>query len=137
MKQSFYVYTSSLDCKDLFPQNFSGEHNIQLAEYIHLEGKWSCALVEFQLSATPYEPVFVCCNLLKESTAGDFNIPVLRQIFQKTTQLAQIIYVPLKVNNFQSIQVFLRTLNNKPLPQAPGINKGDSYCTLHFRKDGD
>ena len=135
MQRSFYIYTSSYDCKSLFPQNYNGEQNIQLAEEVQLEGKWSCGLVEFQLSATPSEPVFVCCNLVKESTTGTFNIPVLRQIVQKTTQLAQVAYVPLKQKDFQTVQVFVRTLRNQPLPRAPGINQGDSYCTLHFRKD--
>ena len=135
MKHSFHIYTSTPDCKQLFPHNYNGEHNIQLAEEIHLEGKWSCGLVEFQLSATPSEPVYVCCDIVKETTTGEFNIPILRQIVQKTTQFAQVAYIPLKKRNFQTVQVFVRTLANRPLPKTTGINQGDSYCTLHFRKD--
>lgn len=135
MHRSFHIYTASQDCKTLFPQNYNGEQNIQLAEEVHLEGKWLCGLVEFQLSATPAEPVYVCCDLVKESTTGSFNIPILRQIVQKTTQFAQVAYIPLKQNNFQSLKVFVRTLTNQPLPQAHGINQGESYCTLHFCKD--
>ena len=135
MPESFYVYTCTLDCTALFPQNFNGEHNVQLTEEISLSGDWSCGLVEFQLSATPSEAVYVCCDLVRETFVGEFNIPVLRETNVKTIQFTQIVYVPLKKKTFQTLKVFVRTLRNEPLPQAPGINKGNSYCTLHFRKD--
>lgn len=135
MRQPFHIYTSTIDCKELFPQNFNGEHNVQLAEPIHLEGKWSCGLVEFQLSNTPNEPVYVCCNLVRESTSGPFNIPILREISQKTTEFKQVLYIPLKQHQFHTIQIFIRTLRNEPLPLARGVNEGSSFCTLHFRRD--
>ena len=135
MRRSFHIYTSSRNSTTLFPQNFNGEQNVQLSEPIHLEGKWSCGLVEFQLSAKPSEPVYVCCNLVRESTTGQFNIPILRQIDHKTTEFQQVTYVPLKQQDFQVIQIFIRTLENRPLPRARGINEGHSFCTLHFRRD--
>ena len=135
MHESFYVYTSTLDCAELFPQNFNGEHNVQLSEEISLCGNWACGLVEFQLSATPSEPVYVCCDLAHESFVGDFNIPVLRETSVKTIQFTQVVYVPLKKKTFQTLKVFVRTLRNEPLPQALGINQGNSYGTLHFRKN--
>lgn len=135
MIRTFHIYTSTEDCKDLFPQNFNGEHNVQIAEPLHLEGNWSCALVEFQLSGTPQEPVYVCCNLLRESPTGEFTLPILRQIDKKTNQFHQLSYIPLKTRYLHNIQVYIRTLRNQPLPQAHGINKGSSFCTLHFKRN--
>lgn len=129
------MYTCTEDSKELFPQNFSGEHNVQLTEPIHLEGKWSCGLVEFQLAGSPSEPVYVCCDLVRESTTGPFNIPILRMVHRKTTEFDQVTYVPLKQQDFHTIQVFIRTLENLPLPQNHGVNQGKSFCTLHFKQD--
>ncbi len=86
MQRSFYVYTSSRYCKHLFPQNYAGELNLQLRQPIQLEGEWSCALIEFVLNAAPQQPVFVCCNLVHESSTGDFSAPVLRQVSHKTSE---------------------------------------------------
>ena len=99
-----------------------------------MERKWSCGLVEFQLSATPSHPVYICCNLVRESTVGPFSLPILRQIDQKTTEFKQVTYIPLKQHSFQSIRVFIRTLDNTPLPRAININQGSSLCTLHFKR---
>ena len=135
MKWSFHIYTCTQDCKDLFPQNFSGEHNIQLALPIRLTGKWYCGLVEVQLAGGPDEPVYVCCDLVKESSTGPFNIPILRQVESKTTEFREVTYVPLKQYEINTVQIFIRTLENRPLPQIHGANKGNSYCTLHFKQD--
>lgn len=135
MRRSFHIYTCSEDSKKLFPQNFSGEHNVQLTEPIHLEGKWSCGLVDFQLSGAPSEPVYVCCDLVKESSTGQYNIPVLRQVEHKVTEFRQVTYVPLKQHHFNTIRVYIKTLLNEPLPQNHGINRGTSFCTLHFKRD--
>lgn len=134
MRDSFYAYLSSRDCKLLFPQNFNGEQKVQLAEPIHLEGHWTCALVEFVLSAAPQEPVYICCHLVTDSTCGQFSLPLLRQVDRKSTEFAELIYVPLAVTSFQTIHVFVRTLENRPLPRASGINSGDSSCALHFKR---
>lgn len=133
MKRSFYIYLNSRNSKDLFPHNFNGEQCIQLAEPIHLEGNWSCGLIEFALSGTPQEPVYVCCDLIRESTTGQFTLPVLRQVNAKTTEVKQVLYVPVKKLDFQTIRVFVKTLHNRDLPRGPG----DSSCTLHFRYDDD
>lgn len=135
MRRSFHIYTCSEDSKALFPQNFSGEHNVQLAEPIHLVGKWSCALVEVLLAGAPSDPVYVCCDLVRESTTGPFTIPILRQVDHKSTEFKQVTYVPLKQHDFHTIQVYIRTLENRPLPQIHGVNKGTSFCSLHFKRD--
>jgi len=134
MQHSRYIYTSSRYCKDLFPQNFAGEINLQLGQPIHLEGKWSCGLVEFVLNNAPQEPVYVCCDLVHESTTGDFAIPILRQVSHKTSEFERVLYVPLKERDFQTVRVYVRTRENRPLPQAPNINQGNSSATLHFKR---
>ncbi len=118
----------------MFPQNYAGELNLQLSQPIHLGGKWSCGLVEFVLNAAPQEPVYVCCSLVHESQTGDFTVPILRQVVHKSSEFEHVLYVPVKEASFQTVRVFVRTLDNKPLPQAPNINQGNSSATLHFRR---
>ena len=137
MQHSFYIYTSSKYCKDLFPQNFNGEHNVKLSQPVHLEGKWSCGLVDYIHSAKPQHPIYVCCNLLSDLNTGEHTIPILRQVDLKTSSFENVLYVPVKQQDFDVVQVYVRTLENRPLPRSRGINRGDSSALLHFRRQDD
>ncbi len=130
MGRSFHIYACSGDSLQLFPNNTSSDFTIQLSEAVHLEGDWSCGLVEFQLFGQPRDPLYVCCDLVEENFTGEFKLPVLRRVRLKTTQFAQVTYLPIKIRDFNTVRIYLKTSNN--LNPSPKVEH--TYCTLHFRR---
>ncbi len=131
MARSLHVFACSRDSVEVFPKNNAVDFTVRLSKPIHLEGEWSCALVEVQLWGTPAEPVYVCCDAIAESPVGESNLPVLRRIRLKTTQISRVEYFPVKVRDFNTIRIYFKKTSNQVVqPQS-----GHTYCTLHFRRD--
>ena len=130
MEREFYIYGNSSDCKDHYPDNRPEDFVIHLPNPIELKGEWECGLMQFQYNSSSEKPFFVCCDLVLESYVGDHKLEVLRRVRLKNVQFANVIYVPLKMCNFNSIRVYMRTWKNK---EATGL-RGRSFCTLHFRR---
>ena len=130
MDHSFFIYGYSRHSKDLYPTNKGQDFYIHLSEPVHLEGEWECGLVQFQYNASSESPYYVCCDIVAESYAGDFKLPILRRVRLKNTQFSHVIYVPLKTRDFSSIHFYLKSWNNK----TPFSVRGGTHCTLHFRR---
>lgn len=136
MNRSFHIYLSSADSWDSFPQNHSGDFTVSLSDNVHLGEEWECGLLECQLFATPTTPAYICCDLVEESLVAEFKLPILRRIRLKTaTEFQQVSYFPLKTRGFNTVRIYVRTWNNKPLYATSG-QPGHTYCTLHFRRRG-
>lgn len=113
-------------------KNNGADFSVQLSEPIKLDGEWSCALTEYIHHTVPTgSPPYVCCDLLHVSHGGRHRLPILRRIHHKSTQFIDPAYVPLKVNEFDSIRIYAVTLGNKATLAS---GKTHSYCTLHFRQ---
>jgi len=130
MAREFYLYVCSRNSTAIFPKNTNVDFTTQLSDNIHLDGEWSCGLVECQLFGVPADPVFVCCDLVHESSVGEFKLPVLRRIRLKTTQFSEVAYMPLKTTDFNTIRIYVMKWN-KRLPEK---RSGHTYCTLHFQR---
>ena len=130
MDREFYIYCTSSDCKELNPDNRAENFVIHLPKPIHLEGEWECGLMQFQYNASSEKPFYVCCDLVTESYVGDHTLPLFRRVRLKNVQFANVIYIPLKTHDFNSIHVYMRSWKNT---EATGV-RGRSYCTLHFRR---
>ena len=130
MEREFFVFANSNDSTDHYPENRTEDFVIHLAKPVHLEGQWECGLMQYQFNSTVDKPFYVCCDLVQESFVGDHKQSVLRRIRLKNVQFANVIYLPLKVHDFNSIRVYLRSWKDK---EPRGI-KGQSFCTLHFRR---
>ena len=75
MEQSFYIFVCSKDSTREFPTNNNIDFTVLLPEHIHLEGKWSCALVDSnQEASNRLHVIFVVIWLL--------NLPVVLKNFQ-------------------------------------------------------
>ena len=132
MEDDFYIYLTNKGAT--FIQNTNVDFTTQLSDNIHLEGDWECALAQFQFFQTPSFPVFVCCDLIRESRVGDHRFPVLRQIRLKTTEFADVEYHTVKIRDFNTIRIYVRRWSGMYKPSGTGPSTGQTYCTLHFRK---
>jgi hypothetical protein len=128
----FYIYLSSRDPKTFTPHT-NVDFTTELGSNIHLEGDWECGVVAFDLSSTPLEPVFICCDLVRETRVGKTKIPVLRQVRLIAHQLTQVFYRPVKITDFNTIRIYMRTWRG---PLKKKKDSAHTYCTLHFRQQG-
>lgn len=126
MDREFWVYVSNKGISPSTPIDFT----TQLSTSVHLDGEWSCGVVEYSHHRILSQPVYLCCDLVGESHAGKYRLPVLRRIHHKLTQFDPVSYIPVKIKDFNAVRIYARTWDNKT-PGAPF--KGNSYCTLHFR----
>jgi hypothetical protein len=82
---------------------------------------------------------FIYCDLVADSTVGDVTAPLLRttvatgkygenvkEIFNRP------MYLPLKTNNFDTIEISIKTETGDNVP----FTFGNSLVTLHFRRVG-
>jgi len=81
--------------------------------------------------------LFVYCNIVEDSIVGDVQAPLLRAVTTRgipgqTTRetFDRPLYVALKTNNFDSIEISLKTETGELLP----FNFGNSFVTLHFKR---
>ena len=83
--------------------------------------------------------MFVYCDLVEDSIVGDVRAPLLRttlasgkygedvrEVFNKP------MYIPLRTNHFDTIQIAIKTETGEDMP----FNYGISYVILHFRRVG-
>ena len=84
-----------------------------------------------------FSTVFVYCNLLEERIVGDVNVPLLREVSMDTRyksivhrQYDKPFYIPLKIRQFQSIEILITGDNGQPI----SFVEGKTVATLHFRQ---
>ena len=130
MDREFILYLHSSHSADIYPDNHPQNFSIHLKRPIHLEGDWECALVQFSFGSLSEAGYYVCCDVLAESHTGDFMLPVLRRVRDRAWQFKNLLYVPVKSRDFSTIHMYLRTWQNS----EPVFVRGQSYCTLHFRR---
>ena len=134
MESSFYVYCTSSSSRGTHPENTFYDFKARLGRRVHLEGDWSCGLVEFKFANALRLPCYVCCNAVTESSVGEKYIPVLRQLYSQKEVFVNIHYLPLKVKDFDTLHVFVRRVDNEAYDVKPDKVKL-SYCTLHFKRN--
>ena len=115
--KDFFVYVSSTDNKDLFPDKAGSKFTTELPKYLHLpEGEWSIALQEIRiLGNLKRQDFYINCSLCEPDSM--YALPVLRRVWvkwEKGYQTRYVIpfYVPLKSTDFKRFTVSLEPINH-------------------------
>jgi hypothetical protein len=81
--------------------------------------------------------LFVYCSLVEDSIVGDSRVPLLRSVpvkgrYGETIRevFEQAMYMPVRTNNFDQIEISINTEDGQLVP----FNSGVSSVTLHFRR---
>ncbi len=81
--------------------------------------------------------LFVYCSLVEDSIVGDSRVPLLRSVpvkgrYGETIRevFQQAMYMPVRTNNFDQIEISINTEDGQLVP----FNSGVSSVTLHFRR---
>ena len=134
-----YLFLSSQDSLDYFPDNKSNHFNIKLPGTLKLPGIWKCAVVEMtyypQFEGERPKQIYLCCDVVQESYACDSTLPILRRlsvptgISTKTTvTFPQNYYFQVSREELQYIQIYVK---NQKL-QDPTFVVQPLTCTLHL-----
>ena len=120
-----YAYFNSNPSRH-YPDNTASDFTIQLPQTIL--GIHELGVIEVKLHATPKNALFLCSDLCRESIINDHTLPVLRRLEQKTVTPTTVTYVPLKVQDFDTIRFYVSNSSGKPENLA-----GETRLTLHLR----
>ena len=122
---SMYIYLSS-KVTTSHPENTASDFTVQLPRT--LSGKKECGIVEVRLPASRKNPLFVCADLCAESVVNNKTLPVLRRVAQKTFLPSFITYVPLRVQDFHTVRIYICKESGEPINL-----QGETKVTLHLR----
>lgn len=129
MDNSRYIFLSSKDSLQGFPDNTPSSFRCRLPDRLHLSPEdWWCGLVECRLPTNIESPVQLCCNFIHSSIVGEFQTPILSLISDAVTRPNHVIYVPVKDPELSIVHLYLNTSGRDISPLTTGV----SYCTLHL-----
>lgn len=120
-----YIYLSSKSSAH-YPENTAADFTVQLPK--NISGVKDCGVVEVKLPVVPKSPLFICTDLCVESITNSKTLPVLRQLGQKTFLPSFITYVPLRVQSFDTIRIYICKESGEKATFA-----GETKVTLHLR----
>ena len=132
--RQFYVYISSSDSTNYFPDNQPSKFTVKLPETLRLHEKWQLALCEIQYPSIQNKPdqLLILCDLCQDSIVGDKRLPILRRMTFEDPgyrSFGVFYYVNLKAHEVDRITVYLKTETG----QEPSFGSGKLLCTLHFQ----
>lgn len=132
-----YLILKSTDSVAIFPNNNASHFNVHLSQPLCYQDYLSCALIQLSYPQPPssVKEILVVTNCVIESCVGDTLLPVTNRLIfdntdnKNTLQLQQAIYLPLKSNDIDILEVILIERDTlRPVKLLTGI----TYCTLHF-----
>ena len=140
--EELYLFLSSKDSTNIYPQNNCCHMKIDLPEPLKLmtEGEhgcyWTVALTDITITDTGTLPevVIVTTNIIQDSLIRNRTRPVLRVIAKNSIDKASL-YTPyyhrVNTHEINTVEISLRDLS---LEQIDSVNSADVLtCTLHFQ----
>lgn len=135
----FYLYASSNDNKNLFPENEGSDFTVEIPKYLHLpKGKWEVSLQEIRVVGTSSNPTNrdfkVICSLCEPDPV--YGEQILRRVWFKGGKGFQNrynvpFYVPLISTDIKRFKITLEPLHDL----YTEIPIKSCELTLHFRKN--
>lgn len=120
-----YLYLSSKPSA-IYPENTASNFTVQLPRTI--SGVKECGVIEVRLPNTPQKSLFVCTDLCEDSIVDNNSLQVLRRVALKTVIPNVVTYVPLRVQSFDRICVYIL----KDSGQIATLT-GETTITLHLQ----
>jgi hypothetical protein len=128
----FYVFLSSEDSHELYPDNTANYFTVNFKKSIQLNGDWSVGLAHMkcQFESVP-SIAHIECDICGESYISNAYRPLLNVVYPKfrkyVNHFTNVLYMPVTTNVFNKITISIR---------EGGTCINTSYCVLHFKKNG-
>lgn len=135
----FYVYVSSEDCQEKFPDNKPEDFIISLPHAVALKGRWRVGLVDIRLrvrkGVRSVEDCFVCCNAVRDSITNGGLINALTRIYNPQG-LIEKHFSPVRYNsvvNTHDMEYLHFSIIDRYSKAPLSLINGPVRCTLHFK----
>ena len=129
-----YIYLSSEDSQDLYPDNNMTDFVVELPQTIHLdEGQWEMALMEANYDKDIHKDhgsLYLLCDICEYSIVRNNKQPILRKLMWHTS--------------YRLLQHFMNIQHKKEIKRLhfrlvdvnlqPVVYTGSFYCTLLLQK---
>ena len=131
-KCEHYLFVSSNDSKNIYPNNNASEFWIELPTHLILRGKWEIALIEIKLSSSEINDYLILFDGCECSFVKDSFRPVLRFIESGTMHriYSNPIYISVTRDRLERLHLFLLPCNGL----QSSLSTETLKCTLHLRK---
>jgi hypothetical protein len=136
---NFYIFLTSDDSLNLYPDNKPSSFTIDLGNNINLQGEWECALKEitYHINEDLPQTVYVLCNKCEQSYARNTYMPILRRLHFPladeglfTDTLYEPFYMKVIDNNLSNITISIRGHDDADV----NFDYHSIKCVLHFKK---
>ena len=136
-----YLFLSSDDSANLYPDNNAYSFTVQLPEIIQMTGRWTCCLVYFLCNLTAdVSSVYILCDAINDSYVKDAKLPVLQYVHAKTQdslsfEICNGSEIELKVNKstLHTISIHIRDADTfKVITNANELKP--TKCIIRLRK---
>ena len=131
-KREHYLYVSSNDSKNIYPNNNALDFFVEFPHKIQLCGIWEIAVLEFKLSNSQSIDFAILCDACEVSYINNAYRPILRYIHSETMHSIyhQPIYVKISRDSIERLHFYLMLCD---VPST-SFNAETLRCTLHLRK---
>ena len=141
MNKQEYLFLSSLDSLDTFPNNNASSFRVELPKALDLKGKWQVALTDitywpqFRTEERPRE-LYCLLDIVDESYVQGSSLKCLRRL----SITEDNIKININFDNLYYVNVissYISTLHFYILDEnllAPSFADKQLYCTLHLKK---
>lgn len=128
----FYVYLSSDDSLNFYPENKPNKFSVHFTEQLNLPGDWMCALTEISMPTSLQGDIYIACNITECMYTVRGKYPILRRLFNKSryTEFINRNYVKVVRSSLQSLSIYITDDKGVPISFKDGRLK----CTLHFTR---
>ena len=135
----FYIFLTSDDSIDLFPNNKPSEFTVSLGRNINLSGTWLCGLKEitYHINEDLPETVLILCNICEQSYVRNTYMPILRRLHFPLTEegvftdtLYEPFYMKVIDNNLSNITICIRGQDDADVE----FDHHSIKCVLHLKR---
>ena len=103
-----YIFISSLQNSDLFPENTWHDFHVELPKELVFKSKCECALLFFDVNPLFNLEVNIFCDLLEEHCFEDSLAPFLSPVFEVPLRVENPIFVPLRQTTIKRIRISIK-----------------------------
>ena len=133
-----YVFVSSVDSTQMYPNNSPVDFQINLPETIAKDdGLLYMGLIDIKLPPVTgaAQVVTLFSSICDVSNVGGAKLPVVRRFLASTDPsrtyhtFPETVYVPVKARNIRHIRFYIKGVEEG---SAPSFDKGTVFATFHF-----
>lgn len=126
-----YIFISSNQQLDLFPQNTWHEFEVELPKEITFKSKFECSLLFFDVNPLIQLNVNIFCDILNNNCFEESLSPFLCNITEVPFRLESPIFIPLKVNSLKRLKITIKSAFSNSIPTE---SISQSSLLLGFRE---